>query len=76
VIVTFARWREDFEPQLPALRALMAPACGLWIAWPKRAVRVHTDVTVVREVALAGLSSVRGSLNATSRANGQRKQQP
>jgi hypothetical protein len=54
VIVTFVRWREDFEEQLPALRALMAPACGLWIAWPKRAARVPTDMTehVMREVAL------------------------
>ncbi|HET7786659.1 MAG TPA: DUF3052 domain-containing protein, partial [Myxococcales bacterium] len=32
----------------------MAPACGLWIAWPKKASGVATDVTesVVREVAL------------------------
>jgi hypothetical protein len=32
----------------------MAPACGLWIAWPKRAARVPTDMsdTAVREVAL------------------------
>ena len=54
VIVTFVRWREEFEGQLPALRELMAPACGLWIAWPKRAARVPTDMTehVVREVAL------------------------
>jgi len=54
VIVTFVRWREEFEAQLPALRELMAPACGLWIAWPKRAARVPTDMTehVVREVAL------------------------
>jgi hypothetical protein len=54
VIVTFVRWREEFESQLPGLRARMAPACGLWIAWPKRAARVPTDMTehVVREVAL------------------------
>ena len=54
VIVTFVRWREEFEAQLPVLRERMAPACGLWIAWPKRAARVPTDMTehVVREVAL------------------------
>jgi hypothetical protein len=54
VIVTFVRWREEFEAQLPALRERMAPACGLWIAWPKRAARVPTDMTehVMREVAL------------------------
>jgi len=54
VIVTFVHWREDFETQLPGLRERMAPAGGLWIAWPKRAARVPTDMTehVVREVAL------------------------
>jgi hypothetical protein len=58
VIVTFVRWREELETQFPALRRHMAPACGLWVAWPKRAAKVPTDMTehVVREVALpAGL---------------------
>ena len=33
---------------------MMRPASGLWIAWPKRASKVATDMTedVVREVAL------------------------
>jgi hypothetical protein len=54
VIVAFLRWRDGFEAALPALRQRMAPACGLWIAWPKRAAKVPTDMTedVVREVAL------------------------
>jgi hypothetical protein len=54
VIVTFVRWRAELETQLPGLRRSMAPACGLWIAWPKRASRIPTDMTddVVREVAL------------------------
>ncbi|MBO0809621.1 MAG: DUF3052 domain-containing protein [Actinobacteria bacterium] len=54
VIVTFLRWRHELEEQLPGLRERMAPACGLWIAWPKRSARVPTDMTdgVVREVAL------------------------
>jgi hypothetical protein len=32
----------------------MEPAAGLWIAWPKRASGVETDMTedVVREIAL------------------------
>ena len=32
----------------------MEPAAGLWIAWPKRASKVPTDITedVLREVAL------------------------
>jgi hypothetical protein len=33
----------------------MEPACGLWIAWPKRASKVPTDLdeNVVREFGLA-----------------------
>jgi hypothetical protein len=46
--------RAELEAELPRLRARMAPACGLWIAWPKRASRVPTDVTdqVIRDVVL------------------------
>jgi hypothetical protein len=54
VIVAFVSSREDLEAELNRLRDHMAPACGLWIAWPKKASRVTTDMTdnVVREVAL------------------------
>jgi hypothetical protein len=54
VIVSFVRWRDDLAADLPRLRQHMAPACGLWIAWPKRAAKVPTDMTedVVRQIAL------------------------
>ena len=54
VIVCFVTWRAELEAELSRLRAWMVPACGLWIAWPKRAARVPTDMTdqVVRDVAL------------------------
>jgi hypothetical protein len=54
VIVNFVCWREDLAADLPTLRQHMAPACGLWIAWPKRAAKLPTDMTehVVREIAL------------------------
>jgi hypothetical protein len=54
VIVCFVTRRAELEAELSRLRAPSAPACGLWIAWPKRAARVPTDMTdqVVREVAL------------------------
>jgi hypothetical protein len=54
VIVSFVRWREDLATTLPALRRRMAKSGGLWVAWPKRAARVPTDMTehVVREIAL------------------------
>jgi hypothetical protein len=54
VIVTFHTRRAELERRLPALRALMEPAAGLWIAWPKRASKIETDITedVLREIAL------------------------
>jgi hypothetical protein len=54
VIVSFHTRRTELARRLPALRAMMAPAAGLWIAWPKRVARMETDMTedVVREIAL------------------------
>ncbi len=54
VIVSFHDRRADLAARLPTLRELMQPAAGLWIAWPKRAASVPTDLTedVVRELAL------------------------
>lgn len=54
VIVFFVTWRAELETGLAGLRERMAPACGLWVAWPKRAAKVPTDMTedVVRDVAL------------------------
>jgi hypothetical protein len=55
VIVAFYDRRAALARKMPALRELMEPAAGLWIAWPKRASGVATDLTedVVRELALA-----------------------
>jgi hypothetical protein len=54
VIVVFVTRRRDLERRLAALRRAMDPAAGLWVAWPKRASGVQTDMTedIVREVAL------------------------
>jgi hypothetical protein len=54
VIVSFHTERAQLERRLATLRARMEPATGLWIAWPKRASKVPTDITedVVREIAL------------------------
>jgi hypothetical protein len=54
VIVLFVTRRVQLERRLAAMRRRMAPAGGLWIAWPKKASGVATDVTedVVREIAL------------------------
>ena len=54
VIVSFHTERADLARRTPKLRALMDPAAGLWIAWPKKAAKVETDLTenVVRDIAL------------------------
>jgi hypothetical protein len=55
VIVFFTTSRAELERRLPALRRALDPAGGLWIAWPKRASGVETDMTedVARELGLA-----------------------
>jgi hypothetical protein len=44
VIVAFFARRAELERRLPALAAALDPAGGLWVAWPKRASGVLTDV--------------------------------
>jgi hypothetical protein len=55
VIVAFFTERRALERRLSGLIGLMHPAAGLWIAWPKRASGVASDLTedVVRELGLA-----------------------
>ncbi len=58
VIVAFFVERPRFGRRLPDLRDALAPDGGLWIAWPKRASGVATDMSenVVRDAGLrAGL---------------------
>jgi hypothetical protein len=54
VLVVFVKKRTELVARIAACRPRMQPAAGLWIAWPKRASGVATDVTedTVREVAL------------------------
>ncbi|MEV4612861.1 DUF3052 domain-containing protein [Kitasatospora sp. NPDC049258] len=46
--------RAELAARLAEFRAAMRPAAGLWVAWPKRASRVPTDLTedVLRGIAL------------------------
>jgi hypothetical protein len=55
VVVGFFTRRSQLERRLLALARAIHPDGGLWIAWPKRASGVATDLTedVVRELALA-----------------------
>ena len=54
VVVEFATRRRDVEPRLDRLAAMVHPAGGLWIAWPKRSSGVATDLSdhTVRDLAL------------------------
>ncbi len=57
-IVFFTTRREELLRRLPALKAALAPADGLWIAWPKKASKLETDLdfAAVQEAGLgAGL---------------------
>ena len=55
VILSFHTERRELERRLPVLRARLRQNGRLWIAWPKKAAKVPTDITenVVREIALA-----------------------
>jgi hypothetical protein len=55
VMVFFTTSREELARRFAALKGTLAPADGLWIAWPKKAARIETDLTfaVVQEIGLA-----------------------
>ena len=59
-IVVFAVERRDLERRLPRLRERLDPAGMLWVAWPKRASGMPTDVTenVIRDFAVANTDLV------------------
>jgi hypothetical protein len=62
VAVSFHTARAELEQRLPVLMRAVHVDGGLWVAWPKRASGVGTDITedVVREVALpTGLVDVK-----------------
>lgn len=62
VVIVFVTARRDLERRLDALRKAIAPDGMIWVAWPKKASKVPTDVTedVVREVVLpTGLVDVK-----------------
>ncbi len=54
VAVAFFRRRAAMARRLPALERAIFPAAALWIAWPKRASGLATDITedAIRDEAL------------------------
>ena len=58
VLVLFTTSRDELERRFAALKQTLAPADGLWIAWPKQSSKLETDLdfTAVQEIGLdAGL---------------------
>jgi hypothetical protein len=54
VVLAFVTKRSELAKRVASVHPRLAPAGALWIAWPKKASKVPTDVTehVVRELAL------------------------
>jgi hypothetical protein len=54
VIALFCRSRAELAARLPSAHKKLAPSGGLWVAWPKKASQIATDMTedVVRQLAL------------------------
>ena len=55
VVVYFTTTRAELERRFDDLKRTLAPADRLWIAWPKKAAKIETDLTfdVVQHVGLA-----------------------
>jgi len=54
VAVVFVTERAELEKRWPTITKALAPDGAFWVAWPKKASKVPTDMTenVVREIAL------------------------
>lgn len=55
VIVFFTTSRRELERRFGALKKTLAPADGLWVAWPKKSSKLETDLdfATVQAVGLA-----------------------
>ena len=55
VVVLFTTSRAELERRFAALRETLDPADGLWIAWPKKAAAIETDLDfgAVQSIGLA-----------------------
>jgi len=54
VLVFFTTSRSELERRFGALKETLGPADGLWVAWPKKASGIETDLTfdVVQRIGL------------------------
>jgi hypothetical protein len=46
ILVLFTTSRDELERRFLALRETLVDADGLWIAWPKKAAKIPTDLSV------------------------------
>lgn len=55
VLLLFSREAAELSRRFPEVAARIAPAGGLWIAWPKQASKLPTDLNenVIRAIGLA-----------------------
>jgi hypothetical protein len=55
MLVLFTTTRAELERRFAALKRTLAPADGLWIAWPKKVAKIETDLDfpTVQEIGLA-----------------------
>ena len=54
LVLVFVTRRVDFAARIPSLTTAIAPDGMIWVAWPKRASKIETDMTedVIREIVL------------------------
>ena len=63
LVLIFVTRQVDFASRVPAMINAIAPDGMIWVAWPKRASKIETDMTedVIREIVLpsSGLVDVK-----------------
>ena len=45
VVVFFTTSRDDLDRRFDGLKATLAPADGLWVAWPKKTAKIESDLS-------------------------------
>ena len=71
VLVFFTTSRGELERRFAALKETLAPADGLWVAWPKRSSKLETDLDFA---AVQGIGLAAGLVDNKSAAIDERWQ--
>jgi hypothetical protein len=60
LVLIFVTRQVDFAARIAALTTAIAPDGMIWVAWPKRASKIETDMTedVIREIVLSSTGLV------------------